>query len=223
MQMKGIFLVSAFVAFGELHLRLKQWLISCPSVSAEVQVLGDEGLYYDSRNFDVQLHTNGIALLTTKDEPPFEKISSIQANANVSRLFIIGPLMLGSWIDVSSDTMADLSSALGALRRVIITYKQQRILDQYKKGAVRIQPNYIYFQDQNISGLDILVATNGLTYLKTKRGTVVQATADSLKVKELNGRIKDADLSHPDARKGLQVVSAALAEEAKDWIASAGQ
>ena len=131
--------------------------------------------------------------------------------------------MLGSWIDVSSDTMADLSSALGALRRVIITYKQQRILDQYKKGAVRIQPNYIYFQDQNISGLDILVATNGLTYLKTKRGTVVQATADSLKVKELNGRIKDADLSHPDARKGLQVVSAALAEEAKDWIASAGQ
>lgn len=130
-----------------------------------------------------------------------------------------GPVTFGT--DLSMATVIEIKNACRFLYLVLKDHSRQGTVNQLK-NHVKIYPSYIHFEDKDASGVEILVTTDGLAYWKSKSGVVVRVTPNSLKVKELNGQIKDVDVADPAAKKMLSSISSALAEEAKDWVASAG-
>ena len=80
---------------------------------------------------------------------------------------------------------------------------------------MKINPSYIEYKDAK-TGLQIVATTNGLSCLVTPRGLVVQLTPNTFKVKDLDGQVKDMDVSR--LKKGLKNLTDAVNEEVKDWI-----
>lgn len=131
-------------------------------------------------------------------------------------LSISGPMTVDTGASV--EAVREIEKACKAISGVINDQLLRGKLDEFKK-TVRTYPNYVHYE-QYFPGVEILVATNGLAYLKSESGVVVQVTPNSLKVKELNGEIKDVSVADPTVKMMISSISSALAEEAKDWIAS---
>ena len=66
--------------------------------------------------------------------------------------------------------------------------------------------------------MQFLIATNGLAYLQTPAGVVVQVTPNSFKVKDLDGQVLDMNVTQVVPE--LRALSAALAKEAQYWISA---
>ena len=82
-------------------------------------------------------------------------------------------------------------------------------------ASVVVTPTYVQAKD-NATGVELMVSTDGVAYLNTASGAGVQISPDSLQVKEASGSVRSLDTQY--VKKSVQVLSDALAAEAKYWI-----
>ena len=116
--------------------------------------------------------------------------------------------------DLSAEGSQELKNSIGSAINDIKAKYETGTLDSLKK-QVKIKPSHIEYTHPS-NGLKIVATTKGLSYLVTPRGVIVQLTPNSLKVKDLNGQIKELDSSK--VKSALKWISTTLSNEVKDWI-----
>lgn len=166
-----------------------------------------DAMHYRSRNLDVFISPDN-PMVETREEKS-TKLHFVGDKIALSSYH--GDEGVVSTLEISKEASDELRSTVERIVKLMIEmYNSNQILGL--KHSVDIYPNYIHHQ----SGHEILAATNGLSYLTTLRGVVLQITPNSIKVKDLDGKIKTMDTSK--LREGLKALSHAISEEAKDWM-----
>ena len=179
---------------------------------AEVEI-NESYVTYKSPNIEVSLQEKGDCYLHTVDKD-FSRIVVLDSYRSVNQLMLSRPQMNFNLMDLTKEGMEEIMTGLTQLAAQIRQAKQEGNLGNFV-NSVQIYPNYIQYQD---AGMEIVVTTNGLAYMRLASGVVVQITPRALVVKDANGQVKAMDLSQ--TRRELQILSAALDAEAKYWISS---
>ena len=120
---------------------------------------------------------------------------------------------------ISEEGQKELKSTLGLFAKEIREKYQTKTLNVLKEG-LKINPSHIEYKDP-VTGLQIVAVNNGLSYLITPRGLIIQMTPDAIKVKELDGTVKDLDVS--EMKEALKHLTEDVSKEVNDWIRSQNQ
>lgn len=120
----------------------------------------------------------------------------------------------GMRINISQAGAQELRMSLEPIAEEFVAMYNSKTLDSLK-SQVRINPSHIEYKDPK-TGLQIVAATNGLSYLVTPRGVILQITPDAIKVKDFDGQIIEMDVSQ--MKHALKDLTDGISEEVKQWI-----
>ena len=117
-------------------------------------------------------------------------------------------------ISLSPEGFKELEKSLEQLAEEIKRRSNVGALDVLKK-QVTVDPSYIKYKNPK-TGLQIVATTDGRFSLLTPQGVIVQMTQDSIRVKDLDGKVKS--LNSAEMKTGLKNLTDAISIEVKNLI-----